>query len=299
MAPLPPRIIDCTQSPDLLAGLPVAAQIRQSETAAALIADLEDGWIMGCADLDGAGYLVDGENRVITLDTGGLVPAAIMRSVHFQNTLTLRAFGALRAAWQAERLADARNMHRPDLWPLLGRIIRADGAVMTVRMAFEAHAEGDTSVWRHLMGDDCGDMAACYARTLERRPFADMEEAALAHAFTQWFERDSRVSRCDLETLSDMDAWLPSMTMEGRGQIGEGAIRCLTIDPVSGSSFLGPLAGEIAGNPAWRSIDDPIAQAHFLQVMDEVGATRIGNIAIRDKKLAARLFPEMMETISG
>ena len=37
MAPIPPRIIDCTQSPDLLAGLPVAAQIRQSETANALI----------------------------------------------------------------------------------------------------------------------------------------------------------------------------------------------------------------------------------------------------------------------
>jgi hypothetical protein len=178
-------------------------------------------------------------------------------------------------------------MHRPDLWPLLSRILNADIITMALRMAYESAESGDDTIWRHALGDDNGDMAAIYAR-------ASDDATAMGHAFLQWFEKDTRVARCDYATLSAMDARIASLDFSGRGQIGEGAIKCLTIDPVSGASYLGTIAGDIAGNPSWRNIDDEMAEAHFLQIMGEIGATRIGSITMRDKKLAARLFPELL-----
>lgn len=297
MATIPqPRFIDCNTPPDLLAGWPVATCVRASETAQALLLDLDDTWRMHADDLDGKGYSIDGDDRVITVDTGGLAFSAIQRSAYFQNILTLRTLAALRAAWQAERTHDALTAHRIDLWPLLNRVLAADIATMTLRMAFELRAECHDQIWRHAMGDEHGDMAIEYQRTLEGAPCHHDDAAALGAAFMQWFEKEARISKCDFETLADMDADLNAneLNFKGRGQIGEGALKCLTIDPVSDASYLGAIAAEIAGNPAWRGLEDPLAEAHFSQIMDEVGSTRIGNIQMRDRKLAERLFPDLL-----
>lgn len=296
MATFQPRFIDCNTHPDLLAGWPVAAVVRASETAEALLLDLDDNWVLNGADLDGKGYMIDAADRIITVDTGGLAFSAIQRSSYFQNILTLRTLAAIRAAWQVERSMDAQDLHRIDLWPLLNRVLAADVSVMTLRMAYELRAECIDQVWRHAMGDDNGDMAVGYLRTLNRTSEHADDSAALGTAFMQWFEKENRVARCDFETLADMDADLAAneLDFEGRGQVGEGALKCLTIDPLSGASYLGQIANEIAGNPAWRGIENPVAEAHFVQIMDEIGSTRIGHVHVRDRKLAERLFPELL-----
>ncbi|MCB1538317.1 MAG: hypothetical protein H6865_03110 [Rhodospirillales bacterium] len=283
------RVIDCAAPDDMLTDWPVADAIRESDTAMALIADLGDGWMLAGADLDGREWDIDTEDRVITVDTAGLTPCALARSKHFQNLLILRTLGALRAAWQAERGEDALFMHRIDLWPLLGRIVAADTAVMTLRMVHEIRDAGFDAAWRHVLGDDHGDMAAEYVRTFDAAP--DDDAPALGRAFLHWFKKPARLRASDFEILALMDENLANLTHDGRGTLGEGAIRCLTIDPLSGGSYLGPVAGEIAGNPAWRSIADPVAEAHFAQIMDEIGTTRVGHVALRDSRLAARLFP--------
>lgn len=276
------RIIDCSKAPDLLAGWPVASAVRSSRTARVLVADLE-GWALETADLGGKPYIIDLDNQLIQIDTNGLKGAAIARSRHVQHMLTLRTFAALRAAWQAGRAEDARDMHRPDLWPLLGRILKADTTIMAMRMAHEARAIGDDALWHHAMGDDDGDLACEY------------DKGRGANAFLHWFEKPARVKACDFETLAEMDAHLSSLSMQGSGHISEGAIKCLTIDPVSGGCYLGKIAADIAGNPSWRNITDPIVEAHFLQIMNEMGATRVAGLTIRDAKLASRLFPELLE----
>lgn len=276
------RIIDCSKTPDLLAGWPVASIVRSSRTARVLVADLA-GWALEGADLGGKSYAIDLDTQLIQIDTGGLSSAAIARSAHVQHILTLRTFAALRAAWQAGRAEDALDMYRPDLWPLLSRVLKADEVTMTMRMAHELRAIGDDAVWRHALGDEDGDVAGEYAK------------GRGSMAFLQWFEKAGRVKACDFETLSGMDADLAHLTMQGSGQVTEGAIRCLTLDPVSGGSYLGKLAANVAGDPSWRNIADPYAEAHFVQIMNEIGTTRVGGLTIRDAKLASRLFPEMLE----
>ncbi|MBU6235334.1 MAG: hypothetical protein KGQ41_05780 [Alphaproteobacteria bacterium] len=287
-------VIDCTESPDLLAGWPVEAQVKKSATAQAILADLDADWMIEEADLDGKPYEIDADNRLILLDTRGLTKAAIARSDYFRNMLAMQTFAGLRAAWQAERAFEARNMHRPDLWLFIGRLAEADIATLSARMAFEAKLEGDETIWRHAMGDENGDIALMYLHELERRPFIENDTAALALAFAEWFRKPNRVTATDSETLSMMDDMIDNLTMNGRGRMGEGAIRCLTIDPLTGSSYLGVSVAEFAGDPVWRGIADPVVEAHFLQVMDDIGTIRMGAIGIRDKKLAARLFPEAL-----
>jgi hypothetical protein len=137
-------------------------------------------------------------------------------------------------------------------------------------------------------------MAIAYMHTLERLGMRGTDAPAMANAFEAWFLRSQRVKETDLETLADMDALIETLKADGRGLVSEGAVRCLAIDPLSGGCYLGPLASEIAGNPAWRSIADPVVEAHFLQVMDDMGTVRMGAVACRDKKLAARLFPDAL-----
>jgi hypothetical protein len=288
-----PHIIDCTNPNDLLANWPVATLVQASDTAICLAVDL-DGWLLQGADLEDRPYEIDTDNRIITVNNDGLADVAIGRSRYFQNTLTLRSFAALRAAWQSERVDDALDMHRIDIWPLLTRIAEADIAAMTVRMVHETRHDFDDSLWHHALGEKDGDIALSYARVLPAAPKVLGDMPALATSFLQWFERAGRVRKCDFETLAEMDAAISTLNFEGSGTLSEGAIKCLTIDPIGGQSYLGPRAAEIAGNPAWRSITDDVAQAHFAQIIGDIGAVRVAGLAIRDKKLAARLFPDQL-----
>lgn len=267
---------------------------RKSVTAQTLMQDLESDWSLEAADLDGRPFAIDTDSRIILLDTQGLSPAALWRSDYLRHGLTLSFFGALRAAWHGEREAELRAKYRPDLWLMLGRIISADIAAMTARMAFEVGLKDCEPVWRHALGDESGDMALAYLNELDRKPFIDNDTAALAAAFERWFGVPARVTAADMDMLGDMDLRLETLKMRGSGTITEGAVKCLTLDPLTCKSYLGPLAAEIAGNPVWRTLVDPVVEAHFLQLVDEIGMIRIEGLAMRDKNLAARLFPDAL-----
>lgn len=287
-------VIDCSEAPDALRGWPFAETVRASATACAILEDLGGRWTIEGADLDTTDYQIDTEDMRILINTNGLSKGAIARSDYFKNMICLRSFAGLRAAWQAEREDGARHLHRPDLWLLLARIAKADITAMATRMAFEAGAEGDETLWRHALGNENGDMAITYMHTLERTGLGGTDAPALTKAFEGWFSKPARINETDLETLADMDACLDTLKADGHGQVSEGAVRCLAIDPLTGGCYLGRMASEIAGNPAWRSISDPMVEAHFLQVMDDIGTVRMGAVACRDKKLAARLFPDAL-----
>ena len=120
-------VIDCNDKPDLLAGLPVADTVMASRTARALMAGLDIGWTIETVPAlpASAPLSVDPYARIATVATDGLTPQALSRSPHARHALTLRVFAAIRAAWLADRMDDARAVHRPDLWLLLGRMAAA------------------------------------------------------------------------------------------------------------------------------------------------------------------------------
>jgi hypothetical protein len=290
-------VIDCTLAPDLLEGWPMASAVRGSATAQALLQDLAGEWMLEAADLDGLGYTIDFSNRVMTLDTGGVSKSALARSGHALAVLTFNTFKALRSVWQMIRRYDARARYRPDLWLLLGRIAEADVVTMALRMAYELRMEGDDSVWRYAVSDTYSDMALVYAGQIARYPFFKSDSQGLTLMFAAWFGQEHRLSRADFETLEDMDAMLEDLTLQGSGTLSEGAVKCLTIDPLLGGSYLKGFAADLAGDPAFRHIQNPLVEAHFLQVMGDIGAVRAGSVAVRDKKLAMRLFPDMLVTV--
>lgn len=289
-----PKMIDCAAKNDLLASFPYLQDLKKSETFAGLIADL-DGWRVVGTDLDDRPYTINVPHQIIRLNTRGLNTTSILRSQYFRNTLAFNLLCAVRAAWAAKPEQLTRRMHRPDLWPLIARLSRADTAAMAVRMGFELLDDDRDQLWRHILGDALGDIAQEYARILEANFSAKDDHAALSAAFLAWFDRPERVHASDAETLASMDQGLPSLLWNGRGKLSEGAVRCISVDPISGSSYLGVHAGEIAGDPAWGDIADPINRAHFMQIMEDIGTTRVGSVATRDENLARRLFPGLLE----
>lgn len=292
-----PTTIDLTNTrPDMLAGFAYLAPLRDSPTFMALVDDL-DGWKLIGADLDDAPFRIDAPTHTLKINTRGLNTASILRSQYFRNTLAFNALCAVRAAWAGQRQAEARAMHRPDLWPLLARIARADTAAMAVRMGFEMLDAGDESLWRHILGDALGDVAMEYARVLEADFVSGNDARALSAAFIAWFEREDRIHTTDSETLAEMDSNLPSLMWNGRGTMSEGAVRCLSVDPLNGLSYLDKTAGDLAGNPSWGDVVHPINQAHFVQIMDEIGTTRVAGLSMRDADLARRLFPDILENV--
>lgn len=292
-----PTMFDCTAARnEFLTAFPYLKELKKSPSFAALLEDL-DGWQFIGADLDDKPYRIDLQSHTVRINTRGLSATSILRSQYFRNTLAFNALLAVRAAWQARAEDEARRMHRPDVWPLIARIARADIAAMAVRMGFELLDANQDPLWRHILGDALGDVAQDYARTLDLTATADDDDAALSAAFLAWFDRSERLHVSDAETLADMDMGLPALLWDGRGSLSEGAVRCLTVDPVCGSSYLGIHAGEIAGDPAWSDMIDPINQAHFLQIIDEIGTTRVGSLSMRDEELAKRLFPGLLEQV--
>jgi len=291
-----PVTFDCTNArPDLLAAFPYLQILRESPTFAALADDL-DGWQMLGADLDDIAYQIDMASHTIRLNTRGLASSSILRSQYFRNNLAFAALCAVRAAWAARAESHARSMHRPDTWPLIGRMVRADTAAMAVRMGYELldiH-EGEI-LWRHTLGDALGDVALEYARAVENLPEGTDDDAALGAAFMAWLGRPERLHVSDAQILAEMDMGLPALAWDGRGKLSEGALRCLSVDPLDGDSYLGHYAGIIAGDPAQADMVDPINQAHFLQIMEEIGTTRVAGISMRDSALAKRLFPGLLE----
>jgi hypothetical protein len=285
-----PDTIDCTLRTDLLAAFPYLADLYESDTFAALVDSIDPDWQMVGADLDEAAYRIDLRSRTIRINTKGLNAASLQRSNYFRNQLALNVTSAVRAAWQAERMHETKSMHRPDVWLVLARIVQADIDVMAVRMGFEMLDSGNESLWRHILGETSSDVAQEYARCLEMHIGALDDNRALASAFVSWFDKHDRLKHTDAATLADMDHALPSLVWEGRESISEGTIRCLSVDPISGSSYLGVKAGELAGNQDLSVMHDLITQAHYAQIMDEIGATSVGAITVRDKRLADRLF---------
>jgi hypothetical protein len=293
-----PRIfIDCNASITLFENWPMKAMIQKSKTANVLLKNLGNQWTLETADLSDKGYHINDEQKIITIDTSGLSKEAIARSDKILDQVTWRSFAALRAAHQSEYINRVRAIHRPDLWLLLGRIIEADIKTMSLRMAYEAKWEGHETIWRSILGGDYTDMAINYTQQRERTPFSEVDAAALEKTFKLWFLKQAHINDTDLETLTEMDAFLSDLTMEGLSKLEKKHIKCLTLDPITQTSYLDDFAEKLSQDHKWKTIKSPMIESHFLQVMGEIGTIRQGAVAIRDKKLAARLFPEMLITV--
>lgn len=254
----------------------------------------EQEWSLALENLDGPDFHLDVPERLIVLDSGGLLLSALGRSEHFRHALLVSLTRALRDVWQEKRHGAFDVLYGAEDVLMLERVRAADLDIMAVLAAWELRGEGFGGLWRHMIGSEEGDIALRFSDTLEREPSSSFSGRALAAAFAQWFREEARVRACDHETLDYLDSILPDLQARRNGgykklsSVGIEVLSCLP----DRTAYLQGRGGEILRDPLYAGMNDVINQSHLVQILSDIAITRVQDVPFRDAELAARIFPD-------
>ncbi len=267
-----------------------------SPLAQALVEDaLDEQYQLGFADLGKTGFCLDVSEKTITLNSNGLLPAALGRSAYFKYDMLLNLVRALRDIWQENRNGGSEEQFSPEDILLIERVRAADLDVIAVQVAWELRHENFSDIWRHLIGSNEGDLAMAYSSYLERNPSSAFNNDALFSAFQLWFESNDRVNAADHETLEYMDEVIEIMKENpfNRKRLNEHHLEALTCLP-DRSAYLHKRARDVIRDPRYAGLRDEINQSHLFHIMLDLETTLIGNVAFRDSHLAGKIFPDTL-----
>ena len=281
----------------------MVGQLATSPSARKMLHEAEiEGWAVAIEPLDGQDFHIDVPENLIILDDQGLTTDALAKSEYFKNALMVSFIRALRDVWQEKRHGAFETEYGPEQVLMLERVRAADLDVLATLVGWEIRAEGEGSLWRHLIGATEGDIAMRFSGYLERDPSAQFNGKALAAAFTQWFRNEERVNSCDHETLNYLDNVIEYSdeeyvlaTKNALGTIGIEMLSCLP----DRTAYLQGMGKEILSNPLYAGLCDEINQAHFAQIMYDLKVVRVQDVPFRDAYLAEMIFPNGEFTPDG
>ena len=280
-------------SADLLGWL--SANIEKSPLARALLTEAaRQGWSVKCNALTDGGYFLNDAEKLLILDHGGLSVNAIGKASHLRCAMLSSFIKGLREIWQETRLPDGASHYKPEDVLMAERIRAADVDLIAVQCAWELRADGQTDLWRFLLGGDDGDLALVFACAIEKNPASLYDGKALSHGFTQWFEDALRVESAEHGALELLDGALAES--DNAAVLGEKRLNAKDIETISalpsGPAYLKGRGEEILKGPAYAGLNDPINQAHLFQIVYDSKVCMAGGVPFRDASLARKLFPE-------
>lgn len=267
-----------------------------SDTAHAMIEEAQDyGWNFGLADLDTHDFHLDAIDKKLLIHNHNLNAAAIARSGYFINAVMVAMMRGLRDIWQEKRHGGFEDHYGIEDVLMLERVRAADLDVLSIMTAWEMRDQGHPEIWRHVLASDIGDMAMVYGQAVEQRPFSDIRGNAATAAFRKWYDSAVRVNNCDHETLDYLD----DLSRQANGdeyhgdrkptEIGVEILSCMP----DKTAYLKGWGNDIMCDPYFTGLQDPINQAHFMQLVNEREIVYCEGVGFRDTDLAARIFPTL------
>ncbi|MCD8563092.1 MAG: hypothetical protein LRY54_03390 [Alphaproteobacteria bacterium] len=283
---------DCEAYADVISH--ALSLLMKSPSAALLIRDAAvAGWSVSLQSQSSFDFMLDLDDKILTLDHAELEPCSLASSGHFLSTMMIALVKALRDVWQQKRNSGYENLFRPESVLLLERVRAADSCVLAVLIAWELRSEDCPALWRTMIGSDYGDLALTFSGMLEREPASAFTQHALALTFQQWFRDEGRVAACDHETLNMMDGLLAQARPHifGRKTPTHICVELFSCLP-DRTAYLRGDGAEILRNPYFSGLDDPVNQTHLMQIIHDAQAHYAGGVAFRSHALAALIFPE-------
>jgi hypothetical protein len=176
---------------------------------------------------------------------------------------------------------------------MLERMRAAALDIMVVAIAWEMRSEGQNRLWRYLIGSEDGDIALHFLKTLQRESTSQSAHKALSGAFAQWFRSEKRVNDCDHETLNYMD--LIIQESGGKDTFGDTRLKALDLEVISclpdKTAYLLGQGNEVLCDPLYSGLCNEINQAHYTQIINDLGSICVQGIRFRNADLAAKIFP--------
>ncbi|MCB9982893.1 MAG: hypothetical protein H6861_04345 [Rhodospirillales bacterium] len=268
--------------------------LSQSPSARTMLAEAKKlGWTMDIDALEGPDFHIDVPQKQIILSDQSLPISALGRSAYFKNSLLVSMIRALRDVWQEKRHGGFDVDYGPEEVLMLERVRAADLDILAVLVAWELRAEGQGSLWRHMIGSEDGDLAMRFSGYLDRDPSSLFNGKALAAAFGQWFREERRINACDHEALNYMDSLIEDA--QGRETFGHKKLSAIAVERLSclpdRTAYLQGQGREILADPLYAGLSDAINQAHFMQIIYDLKVTRVQSVPFRSAALAERIFP--------
>ncbi len=260
-----------------------------------------EGWGVRLDDLSQEGYAIDEAEQVILLDHFGLTANALGRSSHFRNTLLVQFVKALRELWHDREGHSFETTHRTEAVLLLERVRAADCETMAILAGWELRGAGYSDLWRLILGSEEGDMAMVFTRAMEKDPSGFYDGSVLTRAFCQWYGDEMRVAAADHATLERMDAMLEKA--QGEEIFGTSSLKAADVEKMSrlpgGRAYLKGMGANIATDPYFVSVNDPINESHLFQVVYDSKVIMVEGVPFRDQRLARLIFPGGLVKIGG
>ncbi|HOO82096.1 MAG TPA: hypothetical protein PK513_06310 [Alphaproteobacteria bacterium] len=250
-------------------------------------------WIFSIEALEGPDFHIDVPQKRIVLSDQGLAISALGRSTYFKNSFLVSLIRALRDVWQEKRHGGFDAQYACENVLMLERVRAADLDILAVLVGWELRGEGHGGLWRHLIDSEDGDLAMRFSGYLERDPASLFNGRALAAAFSQWFRADRRIEACDHETLNYLDTLMQENAFEevfGARKLTPISIESLSCLP-DRTAYLQGHGREIIADPLYAGLNDPINQAHYMQILYDLKVTRVQDVPFRDAALAEKIFP--------
>lgn len=210
-----------------------------------------------------------------------------------RNEMLIRLIRALRDVWQENRYGAFDEEYPPESILTLERVRAADLDVLVILVAWELREEEEGDLWRHILAGDNSDMAMRFMGYLERFPFNDVTNDALAAAFAQWFMSEKRIATCDHETLCDLDLLVADPSIVN--PFGDERLAAIDVERLSclpdRTAYLQGSGRDILADPLYAGMNDDINQIHLMHILHDLSVTYAGNVPFQNADLAERIFP--------
>jgi hypothetical protein len=258
-----------------------------------MISDISNGWVVAYDDLNTVGYDIDVNEKTLTLNHFGMGFDSVMSSHYFRPQMQLSIIEATRMIRHIEWLDGALGDYHPESIIQIGRICVADALAHQILSTSTNDDNGDAP-WKHLLCGDISDIAMAFENGLESYLTRNMDynialKKSMAMAFNTWFSNQDRLKACDHDTLDLIDEMSDNQDFNDGQKLQTNDIVCLTSMRGTQSTYIDKtLCDDVIHNPYYKAIDDPINQSHFMQIIHDMHATRVGALVFQDSDLAAR-----------
>lgn len=272
----------------------LCAIVSESPTGRMLLREAQnEGWSASLEDLSQTGYVIYEEARKLVLDHSGFSAHALGRSAHFRNFLLTSFIKALRQIWHDNKNLASETTYCPDASMLLERARAADCEVIAILVGWELRAAGHNDIWRYILGSEEGDMAMIFTRALEKDPAGYYDGSVFTRTFCQWYNDEGRIAASDHACLERLDKYLKSF--QGADAFGKAPLKAKDIEKLShlpdGRNYLSGMGKNIATDPYFVSINDPVNESHLFQIVYDSKAYIVEGVPFRDPLLARLIFP--------
>ncbi|MCK6417721.1 MAG: hypothetical protein L6Q57_02130 [Alphaproteobacteria bacterium] len=299
-APPPAQIVPAVKGKSQSVLQDMIAMLSQSRTAQGLLQEAgEDGWNIETGTLDNHDYHLDVPEKRLILDSSQGPSVVTHPMPWIFHAMLFSLCRALRDIAQEKRHGGFEANFQAESVLLLERVRTADCDLIAVLIAWELRAMGLSGLWRHVLCGGDSFLALGFAASFEKAHNRGLDaisarNSALAETLALWHRQAQRVQACDHEILEGLDAHIAGAN-DGH-TFGSRKAQALDIEILSclpdRTAYLQGAGHEILANPLYAGLNDPINQAHFLQIMRDSKAVIVEGVSFRDPALAALIFPD-------